>query len=97
MWELYDGILLWARALNETIQTGEDPSNGLQVTHRMWNYQFQGINGTFAIDANGDRHCSYALSDLSPSTGLFQVNFRTINNQIYIYNMRWIINIIRTE
>ncbi|GAV04946.1 hypothetical protein RvY_15145-2 [Ramazzottius varieornatus] len=80
VWELYEGILLWARALNETISEGEDPKNGTRVTQRMWNRQVQGINGTLAIDANGDRNCSYALLDMSPSSGIFK--------EVFVYDGR---------
>lgn len=38
----YDGILLYAIALNETIESGGSPRDGLEVTKRMTNRRFEG-------------------------------------------------------
>ncbi|OQV13086.1 Atrial natriuretic peptide receptor 1, partial [Hypsibius exemplaris] len=73
--ELYDGIILWATALNETLRFLEDPRDGLIVTRRMWARQLDGINGSIRIDANGDRDCGYAVLDMAPGTGDFKVVF----------------------
>jgi len=39
----YDAVLLYAQAVHETLQDGLDPTNGTDVTIRMWNRTFQGI------------------------------------------------------
>jgi len=39
----YDAVLLYAQAASETLQDGYDPTNGTEVTRRMWNRTFQGI------------------------------------------------------
>jgi len=38
----YDAVLLYAQAASETLQDGYDPTNGTEVTRRMWNRTFQG-------------------------------------------------------
>jgi len=38
----YDAVLLYAQAVNETLRDGLDPSNGSDVTRRMWNRTFTG-------------------------------------------------------
>ena len=40
----YDAVLLYAQAVNETLHDGLDPSNGTDVTQRMWNRTFQGTH-----------------------------------------------------
>jgi atrial natriuretic peptide receptor A len=68
----HDAVLLYALAVNETLEAGIDPSNGSEVTRRMWNRTFQGITGTVSIDENGDRNGDYALLDMNTETGIFQ-------------------------
>jgi len=38
----HDAVLLYALAVNETLQAGIDPTNGSEVTRRMWNKTFIG-------------------------------------------------------
>ena len=75
MTELYDGIMFWATALNETLENGEDPTDGVLVSARMWNRQLTGMSGNITIDNNGDLDCSYVLFDMDPDTGNFMVRF----------------------
>ncbi|XP_060582097.1 receptor-type guanylate cyclase gcy-28-like [Ruditapes philippinarum] len=69
----HDAVVLYALALNETIEAGQPISNGTAVTHRMWDRTFNGITGTVAIDENGDRLMDYSLLDMDPHTGQYQV------------------------
>jgi len=39
----YDAVLLYAQAASETIRDGFDPTNGSEVTSRMWNRTFRGL------------------------------------------------------
>ncbi|XP_061389201.1 atrial natriuretic peptide receptor 1, partial [Musca vetustissima] len=73
----YDGVLLYANALNDSIR--EDPTvltrpiNGTDMVRRMWNRSFMGITGNVTIDANGDRISAYSLLDMNPTTGRFEI------------------------
>lgn len=73
----YDGVILYAIALNESIK--DDPSvlqrpiNGTDMVRRMWNRSFTGIAGNATIDSNGDLVSSYSLWDMNPVSGHFEV------------------------
>ncbi|KJH46342.1 hypothetical protein DICVIV_07584 [Dictyocaulus viviparus] len=67
----YDAVLLYAIALNETIEAGMDPRNGHSITSKMWGRTFDGITGNVSIDANGDRYSDYSLLDLDPEADKF--------------------------
>ena len=38
----HDAVILYAIAVNETLEDGLDPTNGTEITRRMWNRSFQG-------------------------------------------------------
>lgn len=38
----YDAVLLYALALNETLEHGGLQSNGAEISKRMWNRTFEG-------------------------------------------------------
>ena len=38
----HDAVILYALALNETLEAGLDPTNGTEITRRMWNRTFEG-------------------------------------------------------
>ncbi|GAB6027782.1 hypothetical protein CHUAL_002017 [Chamberlinius hualienensis] len=69
----YDAVLLYAIALNESLQKGHKITDGDAITAQMWNRTFKGITGNVRIDANGDRNADYSLLDMNPNTGLFKV------------------------
>ncbi|GFO26482.1 guanylate cyclase [Plakobranchus ocellatus] len=69
----HDAVILYALALNETIEAGGNVSDGLNITRRMWNRTFDGITGKVSIDSNGDRNADYSLLDLNPETDRFEV------------------------
>ncbi|GFO01810.1 guanylate cyclase [Plakobranchus ocellatus] len=69
----HDAVMLYALALNETIEAGGNVSDGLSITARMWNRSFTGITGTVSIDRNGDRNADYSLLDLNPELNRFEV------------------------
>ncbi|GFR70172.1 guanylate cyclase [Elysia marginata] len=76
----YDAVILYAHALNETIEAGGNVTDGINITRRMWNRTFDGITGKVSIDENGDRNADYSLLDMDPKTGEFQ-----IGSEIYAY------------
>ncbi|XP_062525250.1 receptor type guanylyl cyclase isoform X2 [Bombyx mori] len=72
----YDAVLLYALALNDTLQQATDPRgqlDGAAVMRNMWNRTFQGITGEVVINSNGDRVASYSLLDMNPNTSKFEV------------------------
>ncbi|KAK6184965.1 hypothetical protein SNE40_007304 [Patella caerulea] len=69
----HDAVILYAIALNETLEANGSISDGKAITDRMWNRTFDGITGTVSIDANGDRNADYSLLDLNPKTDKFEV------------------------
>ncbi|XP_037711183.1 atrial natriuretic peptide receptor 1 isoform X1 [Drosophila subpulchrella] len=82
----FDGVLLYANALNESIR--EDPTmltrpiNGTDMVRRMWNRSFTGITGNVTIDANGDRLSAYSLLDMNPATGRFEIVAHFLHNRL---------------
>ncbi|XP_060805716.1 atrial natriuretic peptide receptor 1 [Amyelois transitella] len=69
----YDGVYLLGMALNETLTEGDDIRDGRTITAKMWDRDFHGITGHVRIDAVGDRDADYAILDLDPVTGKFEV------------------------
>ncbi|XP_075215398.1 atrial natriuretic peptide receptor 1 [Lycorma delicatula] len=69
----YDGVYLLGMALNETLSEGKDIRDGVAITRRMWSRNFHGITGHVRIDENGERDADYAVLDLDPITGRFEV------------------------
>ncbi|KAJ2948359.1 hypothetical protein O0L34_g7596 [Tuta absoluta] len=70
----YDGVYLLGMALNETLTEGGDITDGRNITQtKMWGRDFHGITGHVRIDKIGDRDADYAILDLDPVTGKFEV------------------------
>ncbi|KAL4216489.1 Nitrogen permease regulator 2 [Mactra antiquata] len=69
----HDAVILYALALNETLEANQSITNGTEITRRMWNRTFPGITGNVSIDDNGDRNADYSLLDMDPDTGEFEV------------------------
>ncbi|XP_055387784.1 atrial natriuretic peptide receptor 1 [Condylostylus longicornis] len=82
----YDAVLLYATALNESVtenvETIYHPINGSDMVRRMWNRTFEGITGKIQIDSNGDRVTTYALLDMNPETGYFEIVANFSDNQL---------------
>lgn len=82
----YDGILLYAKALNETLAGGGSKKDGLLITRKMLGQQFQGVNGLVSIDKNGDRDIDFSLWNMvNTKTGEYKVvaHYLGIKKQIY--------------
>lgn len=47
----YDGVMLYAQALNETMATAGDRPAGTLVNERMWNRTFKGESSSREEDA----------------------------------------------
>ena len=71
---MYDGIMLYAYALNESIAAGEDPFDGKVITSRMWNRTIPSYEGGYVkVLDNGVKDQSYDLLQVSNSTGDWDV------------------------
>ncbi|XP_053133430.1 atrial natriuretic peptide receptor 1 isoform X2 [Hemicordylus capensis] len=69
----YDGVLLYAQALNETLEQGGSIRNGTAITLQMRDRVFCGATGCLKIDENGDRETDYSLWDMDPNSGEFEI------------------------
>ncbi|XP_026810639.1 atrial natriuretic peptide receptor 1-like [Rhopalosiphum maidis] len=69
----YDGVHLLGMAMNETLTNKQNIKDGKAITSLMWNRTFSGVTGRVRIDENGDRDADYAILDLDPITGRFEV------------------------
>ncbi|KAJ8386485.1 hypothetical protein AAFF_G00169550 [Aldrovandia affinis] len=71
----YDGVMLYAQALNETLALrGGGMPPGKDITKRMWNRTYYGVTGLVQIDENGDREIDFALWDMTDiDSGIFQI------------------------
>ncbi|XP_041041023.1 atrial natriuretic peptide receptor 2 isoform X2 [Carcharodon carcharias] len=87
----YDGIMLYALALNETLAAGGSKKDGLVICKNMKDRQFQGVTGLVSIDENGDRDIDFSLWDMvNTETGEYEVvaHYLGVKKQIY-----WIPNV----
>lgn len=70
----YDGLMLYAHALNESMAGGYSMPVAENVTKRMWNRTFYGVTGLVQIDENGDRETDFALWDMTDTnSSVFKV------------------------
>ncbi|XP_041962871.1 atrial natriuretic peptide receptor 1 [Alosa sapidissima] len=71
----YDGLMLYAHALNESMAGGEGMMPVAEnITKRMWNRTFHGVTGLVQIDENGDRETDFALWDMTDTnSSVFQI------------------------
>ncbi|XP_030644329.1 atrial natriuretic peptide receptor 1 [Chanos chanos] len=72
--DFYDGVMLYAHALNETLGQGGVRPLGKTVTSRMWNRTYHGVTGLVKIDEDGDRETDFALWDMTDTeTGVYEI------------------------
>nr|XP_006819914.1 PREDICTED: atrial natriuretic peptide receptor 1-like [Saccoglossus kowalevskii] len=64
---LHDATLLYAIALNKSLEQGNDPRDGEAWFENVKGLKFEGMSGTVIMDENGDREPDYLLLDLRPS------------------------------
>ncbi|XP_051888886.1 atrial natriuretic peptide receptor 2 isoform X2 [Pristis pectinata] len=87
----YDGILLYAKALNETLAGGGSKKDGLSITRKMLDQQFQGATGLVTIDKNGDRVIDFSLWNMvNTKTGEYKIVAHYLGTKKQIY---WIPNV----
>ncbi|XP_072018506.1 atrial natriuretic peptide receptor 3-like [Amphiura filiformis] len=59
----HDALILYANVVNQTLAENGSVRDGAAMVKKMWNSTFEGIGGTVAIKANGDRDADYSLYD----------------------------------
>ncbi|XP_067005765.2 guanylate cyclase 32E [Anabrus simplex] len=62
---LYDAVMIYARALTEVFQNGEDPRNGSAILQKIRNRSYHSVQGyDVFIDSNGDAEGNYTVMAL---------------------------------
>ncbi|KAM3910368.1 LOW QUALITY PROTEIN: atrial natriuretic peptide receptor 2 [Leptodactylus fuscus] len=70
----YDGVLLYAHALNETLQEGGSPKDGIRIVQKIQERSMQGITGTVSMDKSNDRNTDFDLWTMADhESGHFEV------------------------
>uniref|UniRef100_A0A4W5R477 Guanylate cyclase n=1 Tax=Hucho hucho TaxID=62062 RepID=A0A4W5R477_9TELE len=57
----YDGFVMYAKALEETLAEGGSQSDGISITQRMQNLRFWGVTGLVTTDKNNARNTDFNL------------------------------------
>ncbi|XP_063309597.1 atrial natriuretic peptide receptor 2 isoform X1 [Pelobates fuscus] len=81
----YDGALLYAHALNETLTEGGSETDGLKIVQKVRSRKMQGITGTVSMDSYNDRNTDFDLWSMTDyDSGVFQVvgHYNGISKQI---------------
>uniref|UniRef100_A0A8D2PWP0 Guanylate cyclase n=1 Tax=Zosterops lateralis melanops TaxID=1220523 RepID=A0A8D2PWP0_ZOSLA len=74
----YDGMLLYAMVLNETLREGGSKKNATHIIEKMRDRKFQGVTGLVSMDSNNDRDTDFNLWAMSdPKTGQYEVGAST--------------------
>ncbi|PIO31637.1 hypothetical protein AB205_0046690, partial [Aquarana catesbeiana] len=71
----YDGVLLYVRALNETLQEGGSQKDGIRIIQKIQDRTMQGITGTVSMDKANDRNTDFDLWAMADhDSGHFQIS-----------------------
>uniref|UniRef100_A0A8C6XJJ3 Guanylate cyclase n=1 Tax=Naja naja TaxID=35670 RepID=A0A8C6XJJ3_NAJNA len=72
----HDGLLLYALALNETLNEGDTKLNNSRILEKMKGRRFQGVTGTVSMDQNNDRDTDFNLWAMTEGeSGVYQVGW----------------------
>ena len=63
---MYDAVLLWAYAVNKTLQEGGEPDDGEAVIRNTYNFTFEGSVRPISIDEKGDRKHDVYIAIFQP-------------------------------
>ncbi|XP_053911155.1 atrial natriuretic peptide receptor 2 [Cuculus canorus] len=82
----YDGMLLYATVLNETLWEGGSKKNATHIIEKMRDRKFQGVTGLVSMDSNNDRDTDFnlwAMGDLE--SGQYEVvgHYSGVEKQIH--------------
>ncbi|XP_027004959.1 atrial natriuretic peptide receptor 1 isoform X1 [Tachysurus fulvidraco] len=70
----YDGLMLYAHALNESLAESQGQLSRESITKKMWNRTYYGVTGLVQIDDKGDRETDFALWDMTDTnSGIFEI------------------------
>ncbi|XP_077986228.1 atrial natriuretic peptide receptor 1-like [Glandiceps talaboti] len=70
---LHDAVMLFAIALNKSLEKGNDPTDGEAWFENVKGLTFEGMSGSVVMDDNGDRDPDYSILDLRPNGQLEQI------------------------
>ncbi|XP_063427616.1 atrial natriuretic peptide receptor 3-like [Mytilus trossulus] len=70
---MYEAFMIYASVANETISEGGSLRDGRTITHKLWNREFVGLDGTIKINSNGDRKADFSLLDLDGTSMEYKV------------------------
>ncbi|NXI40550.1 ANPRB protein, partial [Galbula dea] len=82
----YDGMLLYAMVLNETLQEGGSKKNATHIIEKMRDRKFQGVTGLVSMDSNNDRDTDFNLWAMAnPESGQYEVvgHYSGVEKQIH--------------
>ncbi|XP_050711339.1 atrial natriuretic peptide receptor 1-like isoform X2 [Eriocheir sinensis] len=74
----FEGLLVYAAALNTTLKENGSIRDGRHIIKNMWNRTFGSdvvppwFSSNISIDGNGDRKADYTLLDMNPESGIFE-------------------------
>ncbi|XP_068752048.1 atrial natriuretic peptide receptor 1-like [Montipora capricornis] len=83
---LHDAIILYALALNETLNENGNIPSGKNISKTMIGTQFEGASGTVLINENGDRVADYRLQSIMSGNKVRIVNFFGTSNRLEFEN-----------
>ncbi|CAH1399403.1 unnamed protein product [Nezara viridula] len=88
---LYDAVMIYARALTEVLEAGEDPKNGTVILERILNRSYRSVLGyDVYIDSNGDAEFNLsvvAVLDDPESNGSARMSMQRVGYFSYPSNM----------
>ncbi|KAM6187848.1 atrial natriuretic peptide receptor 2 [Sarcoramphus papa] len=82
----YDGMLLYAMVLNETLREGGSKKNATHIIEKMRDRKFQGVTGLVSMDSNNDRDTDFNLWAMGdPKSGQYEVvgHYSGVEKQIH--------------
>ncbi|NXF88745.1 ANPRB protein, partial [Eubucco bourcierii] len=82
----YDGMLLYAMVLNETLQEGGSKKNATHIIEKMRDRKFHGVTGLVSMDSNNDRDTDFNLWAMAdPKSGQYEVvgHYSGVEKQIH--------------
>ncbi|XP_041362491.1 guanylate cyclase 32E-like [Gigantopelta aegis] len=86
---LYDAVHVYARAMDEVIKAGGDPTNGTEIFARIADRTFNSIEGHMIyIDKNGDAEANYTVMALFPDNNTYGHGLKPIGRFIRDLNHR---------
>ncbi|XP_063806737.1 atrial natriuretic peptide receptor 2-like, partial [Pseudophryne corroboree] len=70
----HDGVLLYAQALNETLQEGGSHKDGNRIVEKIKERSIQGVTGTVSMDKSNDRNTDFDLWAMADhDSGRFEI------------------------